>query len=99
MELILRNPGPNYLSAGEQQLPIVYGVFTFFYVIIIAYWIWYYMLPGEGFLFIHFLFFFPCVNLNTFLRRNVLKIHYLMTITALLKLGSLFFHSVNFFFS
>jgi G protein-coupled receptor 107 len=38
--LELVNPGPNYLSAGEQGLPVVYGVFAALFASTAAFWIY-----------------------------------------------------------
>lgn len=34
------NPGPNYLSAGDMPLPVIYGIFTVAFAGALGVWIW-----------------------------------------------------------
>ena len=34
------NPGPNYLSAGDMPLPVIYGIFTVAFACALGVWIW-----------------------------------------------------------
>lgn len=46
------NPGPDYLSAGDTFLPSIYATFSVLYFIMLVYWIWFFIVPREGYIYI-----------------------------------------------
>lgn len=43
LELVMHNPGPNYLSVGQSVEPTIYAFFFFVYVVLLVLWVFGYM--------------------------------------------------------
>eukprot|EP01095_Lingulamoeba_sp_RSL-Kostka_P003471 TRINITY_DN14447_c0_g1_i1.p1 TRINITY_DN14447_c0_g1~~TRINITY_DN14447_c0_g1_i1.p1 ORF type:complete len:480 (-),score=103.30 TRINITY_DN14447_c0_g1_i1:138-1556(-) len=91
LELEMYNPGPNYLSIGNTVLPTLYALFSVLYFIVIIIWIYIYLLPKKKTNQDEV----PNINPKFQSKQQVFAIHYFMTVAILLKLGAVFFHSIE----
>lgn len=79
------NPGPNYLSAGDTYLPLVYFLFFLLFSLSLGLWIWIvYSSSNSG----------PTTSLSS--KPVVNHIHHMMTVLLAFKCLSLFFESVRY---
>lgn len=83
LDVIFRNPGPDYLSAGDAPLPKLYFIFFLLYAGMMG--LWMYVLGNKG-----------NHKSTAFATPSVHQIHYVMLMLLTLKVLSLLFESIRY---
>eukprot|EP01089_Gocevia_fonbrunei_P015551 TRINITY_DN4570_c0_g1_i1.p1 TRINITY_DN4570_c0_g1~~TRINITY_DN4570_c0_g1_i1.p1 ORF type:complete len:474 (-),score=55.27 TRINITY_DN4570_c0_g1_i1:66-1487(-) len=81
LDLVMYNPGPNYLSAGLTPLPTLFTILFFVYIVILAVWVLYFMRGAakKVFLIHHLMTLFVILKILSLLFKAI-EYHYTKTV-------------------